>query len=64
MVLPDEQSYSSYLPAPSNLRGQVQIGYQPKEVQISFMNYTAQMIIKDLRNNHKEVLERFRVKRK
>ncbi|HEX8334087.1 MAG TPA: hypothetical protein VF622_15815 [Segetibacter sp.] len=26
------------------------------------MKYTAQMIIKDLRNNHKEVLEMFRVK--
>ena len=33
-----------------------------KEIQLSFMKYTAQMIIKDLRNNHKEVLEKFRVK--
>lgn len=26
------------------------------------MKYTAQMLIKDLRNNHNEVLERFKVK--
>ena len=26
---------------------QVQQGYQPKEIQLSFMKYTAQMIIKD-----------------
>ena len=26
------------------------------------MKFTAQMIIKDLRNNHKEVLEKFKVK--
>ena len=38
---------------------QVQPGYQPKDVQLSFMKYTAQMIIKDLRNNHKPVLEKF-----
>ncbi len=41
---------------------QVQAGYYPKDIQLSFMKYTAQMIIKDLRNNHKEVLEIFRVK--
>jgi len=41
---------------------QVQAGYHPKEVQLSFMKFTAQMIIKDLRNNHKEVLEQFKVK--
>jgi REP element-mobilizing transposase RayT len=41
---------------------QVQQGYQRKDVQLSFMKYTAQMIIKDLRNSHKEVLEKFRVK--
>jgi putative transposase len=41
---------------------QVQAGFQPKEVQLSFMKFTAQMIIKDLRNNHKEVLEKFKVK--
>ena len=41
---------------------QVQAGHQPKEIQLSFMKYTAQMIIKDLRNNHAEVLEKFKVK--
>jgi putative transposase len=41
---------------------QVQANHQPKDVQLSFMKFTAQMIIKDLRNNHKEVLEKFRVK--
>ena len=34
---------------------QVQPGFKPKDVQLSFMKYTAQMTIKDLRNNHKEV---------
>lgn len=41
---------------------QVQANHQPKDVQLSFMKFTAQMIIKDLRNNHKEVLETFKVK--
>ncbi|HKG69367.1 MAG TPA: hypothetical protein VKA92_10905 [Segetibacter sp.] len=41
---------------------QVQPGFKPKDVQLSFMKYTAKMTIKDLRNNHKEVLEIFRVK--
>ena len=41
---------------------QVQPGFKPKDVQLSFMKYTAQMTIKDLRNNHKEVLEIFIVK--
>ena len=41
---------------------QVQANFQPKDVQLSFMKYTAQMIIKDLRNNHQEVLEIFKVK--
>ena len=41
---------------------QVQPGFKPKDVQLSFMKYTAQMTIKDLRNNHKELLEIFRVK--
>ena len=41
---------------------QVQQGYLPKEVQLSFMRYTAQMIIKDLRNQHPAVLESFLVK--
>jgi REP element-mobilizing transposase RayT len=34
---------------------------KPKEIQLSFMKYTAQMIIKDLRNNHQQVLAHFRV---
>ncbi len=34
---------------------------KPKEIQLSFMKFTAQMIIKDLRNNHQEVLAHFRV---
>ena len=34
---------------------------KPKEIQLSFMKYTAQMIIKDLRNNHPQVLAHFRV---
>ena len=41
---------------------QVQANHQPKDGQLSFMKFTAQMIIKDLRNNHKEVLETFKVK--
>ena len=41
---------------------QIQHGYQPKEVQQSFMKYTSQMIIKDLRNKHPAMLERFLVK--
>ena len=38
---------------------QIQSGHQSKDVQLSFMKYTAQMIIKDLRNNHPAVLENF-----
>ena len=41
---------------------QVQALFQPKDIQLSFMKYTAQMLIKDLRNNHQEVLEIFKVK--
>jgi REP element-mobilizing transposase RayT len=41
---------------------QIQQGHLPKDVQQSFMKYTSQMIIKDLRNNHPIVLERFLVK--
>ena len=41
---------------------QVQQGYHPKDVQLSFMKFTAQMIIKELRNNHPKVLEKFLVK--
>ena len=44
------------------LRGQIQQGHLPKDVQQSFMKYTSQMIIKDLRNNHPTVLEHFLVK--
>ena len=33
----------------------------PKEIQLSFMKYTAQMILKDLRKNHLTVLEKFLV---
>lgn len=40
---------------------QVQGNNKPKEIQLSFMRYTAQMIIKDLRNNHQQVLAHFRV---
>jgi putative transposase len=35
--------------------------YTPVENQHSFMKFTAQMIIKDLRNNHPQVLEHFKV---
>src|SRR3954447_9382118 len=40
---------------------QVQADFQPKNIQLSFMKYTAQMIIKDLRNNHQGVLAIFKV---
>jgi len=40
----------------------VQPNFQPKDIQLSFMKYTAQMIIKDLRNNHQEALEICKVK--
>ena len=33
--------------------------YKLQDVQQSFMKYTAQMIVKDLRNNHPQVLEHF-----
>jgi len=39
----------------------MQAGFRPKDIQLSFMKYTAQMIIKDLRNNHQNVLEIFKV---
>ena len=41
---------------------QVQPDFQPKDIQLSFVKYTARMIIKDLRNNHQKVLEIFKVK--
>ncbi len=43
-------------------RRQVQQGNEPKEVQLSFMKSTAQMIIEELRNHHIAVLEKFLVK--
>ncbi len=33
----------------------------PTDVQHSFMKYTAQMVLKELRNNHPKVLSLFRV---
>ncbi|TAF72912.1 MAG: hypothetical protein EAZ53_14690 [Bacteroidetes bacterium] len=33
--------------------------YNQKENQLSFMKFTAQMILKELRNNHQEVLKHF-----
>jgi len=36
-------------------------GHRPKDIQLSFMKCTAQMIIKDLRSNRKKVFEKFRV---
>ncbi|TAF76568.1 MAG: transposase, partial [Bacteroidetes bacterium] len=35
--------------------------YNQKENQLSFMKFTAQMILKELRNNHQEVLKHFEV---
>ena len=35
--------------------------YEPIKVQHSFMKYTAQMMIKELRNNYPKVLEHFKV---
>lgn len=40
---------------------QAMAGHTPQEVQHSFLKFTAQTIIKDLRNHHPEVLERFYV---
>lgn len=34
----------------------------PKDIQLSSMKYTAQIILKELRNNHLQVLEKFVVK--
>ena len=41
---------------------QVQQGHYHKNVQLPFMKYTAQMIIKTLRNHHAAVLENFLIK--
>src|SRR4051794_13080346 len=38
----------------------VQANFQPKDIQL-LLKYTAQMIIKDLRNNHQRVLAIFKV---
>ncbi len=52
--------FTSY--ACTRLMCKVQPNFQPKDIQLSFMKYTAQMIIKDLRNNHQEALEICKVK--
>ncbi len=36
-------------------------GFTKKIIQSSFLRYTAQILIKELRNNHPQVLEHFRV---
>lgn len=41
---------------------QVMGDHKPKDIQLSFMKYTAQMMLKELRNNHPQVLEQFVVK--
>src|SRR5690349_15725150 len=43
---------------------QVSDAYKPTDVQHSFMKYTAQIILKELRNNHQKVLALFEVKEK
>ncbi len=43
---------------------QVSDAYKPHEVQQSFMKYTAQIILKELRNNHSKVLTLFKVNSK
>ena len=43
---------------------QISDAYKPHEVQQSFMKYTAQMMLKELRNNHKNVLTLFEVNSK
>jgi hypothetical protein len=43
--------------SPANTAEQSAVGKEhPKEVQLSFMKFTAQMIIKDLRNSRKRCL--------
>lgn len=37
------------------------VGHTPQEIQHSFLKFTAQMMIQDLRNDHLQVLERFYV---
>ena len=43
---------------------QVSDAYKPSDVQHSFMKYTAQMMLKELRNNHQRVLQLFEVNAK
>lgn len=43
---------------------QVSDAYKPTDVQHSFMKYTAQMILKELRNNQQKVLSLFEVNAK
>jgi len=43
---------------------QMQPGIKPADVQRDFLKYTAQKIKKDLRENHPQVLSRFKVKTK
>ena len=40
---------------------QAMAGYIPQDIQHSFLKFTAQMIIKDLRNYHPQVLDHFYV---
>ncbi len=43
---------------------QISDAYKPQEVQQSFMKYTAQILLKELRNNHSKVLALFEVNAK
>ena len=43
---------------------QVSDEFKPEMVQQSFMKYTAQMMLKELRNNHPQLLEAFKVNAK
>ncbi|MBV9963753.1 MAG: transposase [Parafilimonas sp.] len=40
---------------------QIADAYKPQQVQQSFMKFTAQLILKELRNNHPQVLKLFQV---
>ena len=46
---------------PVHIIWQVEDAYILSDVQHSFMNYTAQMMLKELRNHHPEIMEGFRV---
>jgi len=43
---------------------QISDAYKPHEVQQSFMKFTSQMMLKELRNNHKKALALFEVNAK